>query len=136
MEKKESFEKIVLFFNPLTTNFPPKMWFVTVKSVFFGCHDTKINRPKFCWKRYYTYILERCNQIVSWNPQQLESSAIRVLNSYTRAIDNNIIEELDYLVQDIESLLRVLCFIGSNHQATARKTVTILGVACLAGCYG
>ena len=39
--------------------------------------------------------------------------------------NNNVVEELDYLVQDISLLLRVSCFIGSNHQATARKTVTI-----------
>ena len=39
--------------------------------------------------------------------------------------NNVVVEELDYLVQDIWLLLRVSRFIGSNHQATARKTVTI-----------
>ena len=35
------------------------------------------------------------------NNQTLSSSAIRVLNSWTRAIYNNVAEELGYLVQDI-----------------------------------
>ena len=39
--------------------------------------------------------------------------------------NNVVVEELDYLVQDTWLLLRVSRFIGSNHQATARKTVTI-----------
>ena len=39
--------------------------------------------------------------IITYISEYEFQSTIRVLNSWTRAIDNNVVEELDYLVQDI-----------------------------------
>ena len=39
--------------------------------------------------------------IITYISEYEFQSTIRVLSSWTRAIDNNVVEELDYLVQDI-----------------------------------
>ena len=63
--------------------------------------DSKWFLCKGCFEVTYKFKNGNFTFIISYISEYEFQSTIRVLNSWTRAIDNNVVEELDYLVQDI-----------------------------------